>query len=124
LSLWLAGGVIIHEAANIKDCGSHVWDRDSKLVDPYKFGSRIRTLVRPGGIRIPMGYEGILARIRCIVAWSIHDDDPVNNKIVRIARVAPEHDDLSYVDRARVLAPYYDKGPNRQYAVGRWTHAP
>jgi hypothetical protein len=122
LSLRLTRVVIVHEIANVKDGGSQVRDRNSKLVNPHEGRSRIRALIRSRRIRVAVRYEGILTRIRSIVTRCIELVDPVNNQIVRIVRIRPKHDNVPYLKRTRILAPYHNKSANRQCTVARRTH--
>jgi len=122
LSLRLPSVVIVHEIANVKYCGSQVWNRNRKLVNAYEAGSWVRAFIIPYRIRVAVGHESVLTRILSIVTRCIETDDPVNDQIVRVARIGSKHDDVSHNDRTSVLTPYHDKSPNRQYAVVGRTH--
>src|SRR5207249_7460181 len=63
LSLRLPSVVIVHEIANVKDCGSQVWNRNSELVNPHEGRSRIRAFIRSWRVRVAVCYEGVLTRI-------------------------------------------------------------
>src|SRR5713101_5124332 len=73
-------------------------------------------------ICVTMGYKGVLARVSSITAWSVQDDDPVNNQIVGIGLTTPKHYYVPDLEQTRVLTPNHYKRSNRQHAVTWRTH--
>src|SRR5712692_5793870 len=60
-----------------------------------------------------MGYKGVLARLSSITAWSVQDDDPVNNQIVGVGLTTPKHYYVPDLERTGVLTPNHDESSNR-----------
>lgn len=118
LGLGLASCVIVHEAPDIKDCGSQVWNRYSCLVDPDDLTSRYSTV---GLIPSVCDSIGVSLRPESVLvvdtsARLIDIDHSVYDQIVRCRRVGSEDDYCSVGNRRRVLATDHDESSNLQSA--------